>query len=324
MSWSYSRAQVEEYLAATCSDTELSARLKSTPMPDQFYWPDKTMGHSRLSRFGMTCEPLTESLGEELLTWYLAAFPVRTYQQPEKAQELPEQEAGYGVSSQELLARFNPVSCSWKIPQCSLFEDLEQSLEIWPRWGLMRNGACYQQPMLVLRTCEKESGFWPTPLAMDTKKDSPSERKRDTPHLESVVKMAMERFATPTTMDALPPKSEQALLMEATIARPNRSKPANLRDQVSNMQNWPTPTSCMHKGSSEAAKTRKDGKDRTNDRLDHKIENGDGRLNPMWVEWLMGWPIGQTDLKPLETDKFREFEQQHGIYFTRESHVQDD
>jgi hypothetical protein len=28
-----------------------------------------------------------------------------------------------------------------------------------------------------------------------------------------------------------------------------------------------------------------------------------GKLNPMWVEWLMGWPLGHTDLKPLETDK---------------------
>jgi hypothetical protein len=28
-----------------------------------------------------------------------------------------------------------------------------------------------------------------------------------------------------------------------------------------------------------------------------------GKLNPMWVEWLMGWPLGWTDLKPLETDK---------------------
>ena len=28
-----------------------------------------------------------------------------------------------------------------------------------------------------------------------------------------------------------------------------------------------------------------------------------GQLNPPWVEWLMGWPIGWTDLKPLEMDK---------------------
>ena len=30
-----------------------------------------------------------------------------------------------------------------------------------------------------------------------------------------------------------------------------------------------------------------------------------GKVNPEWNEWRMGWPIGWTDLKPLETDKFR-------------------
>lgn len=29
------------------------------------------------------------------------------------------------------------------------------------------------------------------------------------------------------------------------------------------------------------------------------------RLNPDWVEWLMGWPIGWTALRPLATDRFR-------------------
>jgi hypothetical protein len=40
----------------------------------------------------------------------------------------------------------------------------------------------------------------------------------------------------------------------------------------------------------------------------------DGPLNPDWTEWLMGWPIGHTGLKPLETDKFREWQQQHGQF----------
>src|SRR3990167_4726142 len=35
----------------------------------------------------------------------------------------------------------------------------------------------------------------------------------------------------------------------------------------------------------------------------YKIESG-GKLNPPFVEWLMGWPIGWTDLKALETGKF--------------------
>jgi len=26
-----------------------------------------------------------------------------------------------------------------------------------------------------------------------------------------------------------------------------------------------------------------------------------GALNPTWVEWLMGFPLGWTDLKPSET-----------------------
>jgi hypothetical protein len=37
-----------------------------------------------------------------------------------------------------------------------------------------------------------------------------------------------------------------------------------------------------------------------------------GSLNPQWVEWLMGWPIGWTDLKPLETDKFQQWLNLHG------------
>jgi len=28
-----------------------------------------------------------------------------------------------------------------------------------------------------------------------------------------------------------------------------------------------------------------------------------GRWNPEWAEWLMGWPMGWTDVKPLETGK---------------------
>lgn len=37
-------------------------------------------------------------------------------------------------------------------------------------------------------------------------------------------------------------------------------------------------------------------------------------LNPQWVEWLMGWPEGQTDLLPLAMDRFRSWQQQHGVF----------
>ena len=38
----------------------------------------------------------------------------------------------------------------------------------------------------------------------------------------------------------------------------------------------------------------------------------DGALNPQWVEWLMGWPIGHSDLKPSETAKSLSAPPQHG------------
>jgi hypothetical protein len=38
-----------------------------------------------------------------------------------------------------------------------------------------------------------------------------------------------------------------------------------------------------------------------------------GQLNPTWVEWLMGWPLGWTDCAVSATDKFREWCQSHGI-----------
>lgn len=37
-----------------------------------------------------------------------------------------------------------------------------------------------------------------------------------------------------------------------------------------------------------------------------------GKPNPLWTEWLMGWPIGWTDLKPLGTDKYRQWLHSHG------------
>jgi hypothetical protein len=37
-------------------------------------------------------------------------------------------------------------------------------------------------------------------------------------------------------------------------------------------------------------------------------------LNPNWVEWLMGWPIGWTDLKLLVMDKYHSALQQHGEF----------
>ena len=330
MSWSYSRALVVEYSEACSSDTELSAPLNTTPTPDQFYWPDKTTEHSRLSRFGMTCVPLTGSHGADLLMWFLAAFRAKTSQSPEKAPDWTAKGQGYGEKWRGLLARFDHNSCSLKTAQLSLLEDLTGCCVTLPRWGLMLDGELYPQPMLELRTGGKESGFWQTPVSDDSaNREKGKWNSRGEPKLSAQV-----MFPTPTASDH-------------TGAGHKAQGGKNLRTVVSEMI-WPTPTVCGNNNRKGVSKSSGDGlatavknwptatatataykgwspnhnRSQSDDRLDYTVEREsfqDGqqtrpmRLNPDWVEWLMGWPIGQTALKPLETDKFREFELQHGI-----------
>lgn len=80
---------------------------------------------------------------------------------------------------------------------------------------------------------------------------------------------------------------------------------------------WPTPTAMTRTGGAALCKW---GGSRSREKLRTMVssEELNGPLNPQWVEWLMGWPIGWTDLQPLATDKYREWLQQHGACFQRE------
>jgi hypothetical protein len=74
--------------------------------------------------------------------------------------------------------------------------------------------------------------------------------------------------------------------------------------------NWPTPrTKGMCGGSGAWAQLK------ANTTIEEARSMGagnGGKLNPTWVEWLMGWPLGWTDLKPLATDKSHSVQQQLG------------
>ena len=87
--------------------------------------------------------------------------------QVELEQVLTESDQGYGAKCSEWFARYDRDSCSWRTRQLLLFEDSDESWVIWPRWGMMRNGACYRPLMSNYPTFENESGFWPTPQATD-------------------------------------------------------------------------------------------------------------------------------------------------------------
>ena len=71
---------------------------------------------------------------------------------------------------------------------------------------------------------------------------------------------------------------------------------------------WPTPTSRDHKDTGDCANVP------VNALLGRAVgpSKAAGSLNPAWVEWLMGFPPGWTDLKPSEMPSSRKSSRKSG------------
>lgn len=316
MSWNFSPVLVAAFLEECCSDTAQSVQSNTTLTPDQYYWPDKPTEHSRLSRFGTKCVPFEGSHGAELLTWFLAGFPAKTSALPEPEPESTEREADSGARWPGSLAKYDRDTCSWKTAQRSLLGDSEPSLVTWPRSGLMLDGQCWELPTLERRTSESASGFWQTPVADDAvNRQAGKWNSRGEPKLSAQVLLP-----TPTRDS----KREKFWPTPTVCGNHNRKgASATSGDGLATVvaqRTWPTATATAHKGWSP-----NHNRANTDDRLDYTVEREafqpgqqtpPMRLSPDWTEWLMGWPIGHTDLKPLGMDRFREYERQHGECLT--------
>lgn len=288
MSFIYSQALVAAFSEANCLDTEQSAPLSGNPTPKPSLWHDKTMAVSRHSRYGMTCRPLTESHGAELLTWWRAGFHAKTSAWQEKGPASPENDQACGPTWRASLAKFDPVSCSWKTAQLSLLGDSELSSVTWPRSGMTANGQCWELPTLERPISGTGFGYWRTPSAslVDAKSTVTklSGRKPTDPQVGLADQvMAAERgmWPTPTVCGNYNRKGASA------------TSGHGLATAV-----YATPVARMWKdnGTSPAELARNSPKLAT---------QAGGQLSADWTEWLMGWPIGWTALKPLGTAKFR-------------------
>lgn len=255
MSWHFSRALVEEYSEGTCSDGAPSAPSNTNPTPLLYSSSDKMMEFCSRSRSGMTCEPLTESLGEAVLMWFLEGFPVRTSVQPAAATASLGKGPAFGRKWRGSFAKFDPATSSWKIPHCLPLVGSMSFSATWPRWGSMRNGACMAQPMPGLRIKGTGSGYWPTPKASDGSHGGPNMRGSKG---ELALPSAVHRFPTPCAQDAK-----------------NSTLPISQRDRDS------IPGYLLSTG-----------------------ERPGGQLNPDWVEYLMGWPVGWSSLGPMNPKTF--------------------
>ena len=317
MSYIYLQEQGEESLAENFQDIPAYVLSKLNLTQDRCCSKGNETESCQNSQSGMISEHSMENHGEERSISFAEDFLARTFPQLEKELESRANALGYGEKWPGWLAKYDQDLSLWKTPQCSLLEDYIEFSETWPKWGMMRDGVCWELTTSVRRIEERESGFSrmiPTPTCSDvfTSNLKSTQQKPDTMHSVSLAQLC----------EKMPEKM------------------------------WPTPTACMCKGSSENALTRKDGTSRINDRLDHKIfsimleqkqsfptptvsdrfnanpghdnERGylrmevhpqsaksmtaselnqtNGQLNPDWVEWLMGWPIGWTKTEPIELD----------------------
>ena len=237
---------------------------------------------------GMMCELSTASLGKEKSMLFAEASLVRTYHAPEKVPDSTASEAASGLKCLGSLARWNLETSSWKTHQCSLFGDLEPFSGTWPRWGMMRGGECWELSTPARLTSENESGLWPTPQAHKTTRSGELVNVDGTPW-DGIRKPHSKTSGRPIT--------------------------TALADAVAK---WPTPQARDWKNGSRKKwdevmhhPEKKRSRD-LNDAVAHKEDLATGHLNPTWVEWLMGWPLGWTDCAASATGKFRQWCDSHG------------
>ncbi len=179
------------------------------------------------------------------------------------------------------------------------------------------------------KALKKRQENWPTPRAGKTSDENEEswmkrhkEGKVATPPLTLAVKMNryggtpnLQKVPTPLTRDwkdtingKAPPSrqktSEQTLGQCVSARSGGKSTP----------QTYITPRVGGEESMESVAKRKgQAAAERHNTLASVEANHGkkSGQLNPSWVEWLMGWPIGWTDLKPLETGKFRNVQLWH-------------
>ena len=163
MSWHFSQALEAEYSQARSLGGDQFAPWKSMPTAPDDSCSDRMKDTCHRSPFGTMFVPSTDALGEELLTWFLEAFPARTSAQRARRSASRARPADSGWRWPGSFVRYDPDSCTWRTRQCSLTGGLSEFSETWPRWGLMLDGECLDLTTWAPITAAKGVGSWPTP-----------------------------------------------------------------------------------------------------------------------------------------------------------------
>ena len=188
------------------------------------------------------------------------------------------------------LAWYDQSSSSWKTYQQSLVTGWEPYSETWPRWGMTQGGSAYVHPMSERRITETDGSYsLPTPTAA---MEAPNKRA-NTNGPKNLVEVAQGKWnhIWPT------PRANSAMAATITPESAWDSKRFPNLETMVGRQMWPTPTAHNAKETNAPSEA-----NRNTPTLAAQVG---GKLSPLWVEWLMGFPIGFTASKDWVTPKSR-------------------
>ena len=233
-------------------------------------------------------------------------------------------------------AEYDRATHCWRTFQGSLLNPTsDEYSETWPKRFTISRGIAYRLRRSARRTVGIASGLsLPTPTAGGhTQNKSPPPGAALRPTLVGMARGNL--WPTPQSHDSAKGNAKRVGRHGTThggrdltdwvqlwptpgahetsggAAKPRPGHQVKLKDAV---KHWPTPRASDYKGSKSAAAAAAAVRSRNHDpNLPELVAEsvGGGQLNPEWVEWLMGWPIGATGLGPLEMDKFQLWLQQH-------------
>lgn len=285
MSWHFSRALEEEYSAACSSDGVPFAQWKLILTAPESLCSGKMKATFQRFPFGTMYVPSEVESGAALLTWYRAGFRAKTLALPAEAVDWMEPEAACGSSSPALLTKYDRYMLLWKTVPRLPAEDWTEFSGRWPYSGTMRSGAVWERTRLERPISVNGSGYWSTPTRRDYRSKSCSLENVKKRNAETRGKTLLWKIMYPTVRASDGERGGRGDLIQALRGNPN-----------SHYKMWPTPTANRRSG------------------LQNHGRNAIlGGLNPLWVEWLMGWPIGWTVSRPLATGKFQQWLQRHGV-----------
>ena len=244
-----------------------------------------------------------------------------------------------GPTPLESFGRWDPASSCWRTSQASLLTGMEEPWSgSFPRQGMIVSGVAYRLRPWVPRTSVGAGGAWRTPnSAVIEAKSSVKKLTGRTPKDPQVgLADQVAQYPTPSAQafhsnrggsDSSDPRgysragkerlSLHGMAKTGLWPTPQGSlehygQPReNDRGDVQEAALWRTPRANDWKGGVTGSQgSRRAPVDYFLPDQVNQAQGHGGQLNPRWVEWLQGVPMGWTDLNPLSDEAWRVWQQE--------------